>query len=301
MKTNKHLNGNIGGKLRTDCYSVYADYFIKYIKENEKRGSPIYAITIQNEPEYAPSYPGMLMTASEQISFINNNLGPKFRLNNITAKIVAYDHNYDNNGITYSATVLSNLITNQYIAGIGFHTYAAPNHVAMTNLHLQYPNKEFWITEAGSGTWVGSDTDQFRDQMMHLVRSARNWAKGVIFWNVALDQNSAPKLAGVDPNAVNRGLMTIRSDQMDAVKFESGYYSMGHSSKFVDPGAYRIDSNDFFDDLENVAYYNPDKTIVVVMTNRKITNKLVKVRWNGKSMRFNIAPYGSATVKFSTI
>lgn len=34
----------------------------------------------------------------------------------------------------------------------------------------------------------GNSTSQFQDQMMHLLRSPRNWAKGVIFWNIALDQ-----------------------------------------------------------------------------------------------------------------
>lgn len=155
MKTNKHLNGNIGGSLRADCYAVYADYFVKYLKEYERMGTPVYAITIQNEPLYAPSYPGMLMNANEQTSFIEFSLGPKFRANGITTKIVGYDHNFDAAGVQYAETLLNNPNVSPFIAGIGFHTYASPNHGALSTIHTRY-NKDVWITEAGSGTWIGN-------------------------------------------------------------------------------------------------------------------------------------------------
>ena len=57
----------------------------------------------------------------------------------------------------------------------------------MSQVHTRY-GKEVWLTEAGSGTWIGDNTAQFQDQMMHLLRVPRNWGKGVIFWNIALDQ-----------------------------------------------------------------------------------------------------------------
>jgi glucosylceramidase len=114
----------------------------------------VYAITIQNEPLYAPYYPGMLMSQNEQATFIKNHLAPKFSANGITTKIVGYDHNYDTAGVTYANGHLIDIAVNRAIAGIGFHTYANPNHQAMTDLHNRF-GKEFWITEAGSGTWIG--------------------------------------------------------------------------------------------------------------------------------------------------
>ena len=141
--------------MRADCYDVYGNYFVKYLKEYESRGSPVYAITIQNEPLYAPSYPGMLMSANEQINFIHYSLGPKLRQNGLNTKIVVYDHNYDDAGVQYVNTVLGDSNANQYIAGVGFHPYTTNiNHAAMSMVHSRY-NKEVWMTEAGSGTWIG--------------------------------------------------------------------------------------------------------------------------------------------------
>lgn len=65
MRSNKGLFGN-GGYLRPECYSIYADYFVKYVKEYESKGTPVYAVTIQNEPQYAPdAYPGMKMSIQD--------------------------------------------------------------------------------------------------------------------------------------------------------------------------------------------------------------------------------------------
>lgn len=38
MKTKKNLIGSLGGNLRTDCYDVYANYFVKYIQANLQAG-----------------------------------------------------------------------------------------------------------------------------------------------------------------------------------------------------------------------------------------------------------------------
>ena len=90
MKTQKNLDGNLGGTLRSDVYKTYANYFVKYIQSSQAKGNDIYAITVQNEPLYAAkNYPGMLMTSQEQSNFIGNYLGPALASAGIKTKIVA--------------------------------------------------------------------------------------------------------------------------------------------------------------------------------------------------------------------
>lgn len=295
MRSNRGLNGN-GGYLRPEAYDAYANYFIKYIQAYAAKGTPVYAVTVQNEPMYAPNYPGMIMSTSDQIGFIKDYLGPKFVQNGISTKILGYDHNY--NDLSFAQAVLASG-ANQYIAGTAFHTYSAPSYQNLTTLKNQYSSKDVWITESGSGTWIGDDKAQFADQMMHMVNAPRNWSKSVIFWNLALDQNAGPKLAGVDTTNQNRGFLTIRSDATDNITYNTSYYSMGHTSKFVDPGAYRVDSNSFNGDIENVAYLNPDGTRVVVISNRTSTQRNVKVKWGSQSFTYNVPGNGAVTFKWS--
>lgn len=97
----------------------------------------------------------MLMTALEQINFTLNSLAPKLNASGLKTKLVIYDHNYDDEGVRYVQTMLNNSDVRNVVAGVGFHTYAAPNHPALSMVQMTY-NKEAWITEAGSGTWIGT-------------------------------------------------------------------------------------------------------------------------------------------------
>ncbi|MFZ2405175.1 MAG: glucosylceramidase, partial [Methylobacter sp.] len=73
MKTNENFRG---GKLRPDCYAVYAAYLVKYLQAMRDRGIAVHAITPQNEPLNQKNEPSMVMEASEQAEFIKNHLGP---------------------------------------------------------------------------------------------------------------------------------------------------------------------------------------------------------------------------------
>ncbi|HCT24034.1 MAG TPA: glucosylceramidase, partial [Chitinophagaceae bacterium] len=46
----KDNNSSIGGSLLPQYYSVYAQYFVKYIQAMKARGITIDAVTVQNEP-----------------------------------------------------------------------------------------------------------------------------------------------------------------------------------------------------------------------------------------------------------
>lgn len=104
MKTQKSLYGETGGTLREDCYDAYANYLVKYLQQYAALGTPVYALSLQNEPKYAPKhYSGLLMSNVEQINLINK-LGPKLAQNGLNTQIMANDHNNDD--ISYAKSVL---------------------------------------------------------------------------------------------------------------------------------------------------------------------------------------------------
>jgi glucosylceramidase len=76
----------------------------------------------------------------------------------------------------------------------------------------------------------------------------------VTLWNLALDEKHGPHLGGCT-NC--RGLVTIDSSQ-GTVTRNVDYYSLAHLSRFVRPGARRIDSSSGMGELRSVAYRNTD-------------------------------------------
>lgn len=291
----KSTGSMIGGTLNTSSYNAYANYFVKYINAYKALGLPIYAVTVQNEPEYAPTnYPGMLMSALEQTNFIKNNLGPTFAKNDISTKIIAYDHNF--NHPEYPLSVLGDSDANPYVAGTAWHLYSGWDE-AMTNVHNAYPTKDNWFTEGSAGEWAGDGSwhDNFDQHMAKAIRVTRNWSKSVVWWNMALDENNGPSV--LDKSTCH-GVVTINQSTGD-VSYNADYYTLGQFSKFVDSGAYRVESNSFENDVENVAFKNPDGSKVLVVNNINTIDKSVKVKWGSKSFTYTIPADSAITFKWS--
>ena len=109
----------------------------------------------------------------------------------------------------------------------------------------------------------------FLNQASSVVNITRNWSKSIIYWNLALDQNGGPDYyydVNQHQDSTNRGLITINTDT-NSWDYNVDYYTLGHISKFVDPGAQRIDSTSLDNNIETVAFKNPDGSKVLVLAN----------------------------------
>ena len=66
----------IGGQLQTRYHASFALYFQRFVEAYAAEGLTIDAVSLQNEPLYSPSnYPGMTMTAAQQIDIIKKPPG----------------------------------------------------------------------------------------------------------------------------------------------------------------------------------------------------------------------------------
>ena len=269
----KTTHSMIGGKLKTGYQPAFANYFIQYIQNFRSEGVPISAITIQNEPEFEPKgYPGMLMTAPEQRDFIKMFLGPKFKEAGIDTKIVVYDHNWDHP--EYPITILDDPDARQYVDGSVFPCYGG-DVANQSKVHSAHPDKNIYFTECSSGGWSGA----WRDDLMWkfknlLIGNLRNWSTCVLFWNLALDEHNGPTNGGCMDC---RGVLTVRSDGTYEPTID--YYALGHLSRFVRKGAVRIASTDLSaQNLDNVAFKNPDGSKVLVLMNNQETARKVNMK-----------------------
>jgi glucosylceramidase len=295
MKNNdNNLSGTGDATLNPLFYESFANYFVKFIQAYEQQGIPMYAITLQNEPGYAtPNYPSMKMEPDVQADIIANYLSPRLSENNISSLIQCYDHNWDQPGSWYVKGVYSN--TNAYAAlsGSAWHWYGN-DYTEAYDIHYGYPEKGMWMTEGStSGDWhpCFQWREGFINEMECLINFTRIGCKSIVFWNIALDQNRGPNL--IDDDC--RGLVMINSNTGEVV-YNTDYYSMGHFSKFIDPGAVRIYTSEFSKDLDAVAFKNPDNTKVLVAFNVSPIDKTIKVRWGNKSFIYSIP--GETAVTF---
>ncbi|WP_373230364.1 discoidin domain-containing protein [Cohnella sp.] len=293
MKTSDNM---IGGTLKDEYYTVLANYFAKFIQAYSTYGVPITYVSPQNEPMGAPPWPGMFLHNHQQIKLIGE-MGKAFAANNISSKILVWDHNWDVPSLP--ETIFNDPTASQYAFGTGWHIYSG-TPVHQTLVHNDYPSKKAFITEATGGTWQSSKSVGFHDALnTWIINGTRNWANGVMLWNIALDENMGPLNSDTDGIPMMRGLVTI-NQSTGAVTYNEDYYAVGHASKFVKPGAYRIYSNSFGKgSIENVAFQNPDGSKVLIVYNSGTTSQTFTVADGTEAFDYSLGQNAGVTFTWS--
>jgi glucosylceramidase len=301
MKTNGSL---IGGRLIDDpkIYRAYADYFVHFIKAYARAGVPMDAVTVQNEPQNRnPSgYPGMDMPVAQEAKLIEA-LGPALKQAGLRTKILGYDHNWSEhpNDVantppgedpeTEYPTLLLSSPAAPWIAGTAFHCYSG-DASRQSLLHDAFPAKDVYFTEC-SGSHGESDTPEqifagtlgwHADNL--IIATARNWAKTMINWNLALDPAGGPHNGGC---GTCTGVITVGPG--DTFSYDAEYFTLGHAARFVQPGAVRIASS------EGAAFRNRDGTIALIVHNTTDAARPVRVGTGSRSAAYTLPPGALAT------
>lgn len=289
MKTTDSL---IKGQLRPDRYDAYARYLVRYLDEMAGQGVPIFALTVQNEPNFEPGdYPGMKFTPAQRAEFLGQHLGPLLARRGLKTQVIDWDHNWDlpDNPLA----VLADPVARPYVAGVGWHCYAG-NVSAQGPVHDAYPDKDAWFTECSGGRWEPRWEVALPLTVKNIVIGAtRGWARGALMWNLALDENDGPHLGGCTDC---RGVVTIDS-KTGAVTRNLDYYALAHASRFVRQGAQRVASTGSTAGLDHVAFRNADDgSLVLVLSNSAASEQRFSVRQGGQVLQYSLPASSVATM-----
>jgi glucosylceramidase len=305
MKTNNDVRG---GKLKKECYDVYARYFVHYVRAMAEQGITIDAVTVQNEPLNSRNTPSMSWFVTEQIDFIKNHLGPAFREAGLKTRIFAFDHNCDRPD--YPLAILDDPEAAQYVDGSAFHHYGGDME-AMSLVHLARPDKNIYFSEQMVTERPNSPEIDIAGPVERMViGTMRNWSRNLILWNLAADPLN-------DPHTDNggcsmcQGAITIDGNE---VTRNVAYYTIAHASKFVRPGSVRIASTQrgdktvqIYEDeqrpgvyrtalvedtqvLPNVAFRTPAGKIVLIVVNDSWDERGFRIQYQGEYAGIRLAP-----------
>ncbi|MEV5310334.1 ricin-type beta-trefoil lectin domain protein [Streptomyces sp. NPDC052610] len=291
MKDSGQLNG---GWLKAEHYGTYASYFVKYLQAYRDQGIPVAYVTAQNEPTCCAGYPSMSWNASGLAYFTKNELLPRLQAAGLPTKVLAHDWNWDTYD-AYAAQTVDDLAVRSHpnFGGIAWHGYGG-DVTKQTAVHDRYPQLDAFGTEHSGGTWIA---DQQREDMMNIIDYTRNWAKSVTKWSLAVDQNRGPHNGGC---GTCDGLITVHNGDArhGQVDFTIEYYTMGHLTKFVRPGAHRIASTASAA-VPNVAWRNPDGSKALIAYNPSSSARTVTVNWGSQHAAYSLPGRTSATFTWS--
>ena len=292
MKDSENL---IGGALLPQFESTYADYLVKYIDAYRGYGIPIFALTVQNEPGFIPlTYPGMDFPAATRARIIARYLGPALAGRKPRTLILGWDHNWDEP--EQPLGVLADPDVARYVDGIAWHCYSGSPY-AQGRVHRAYPGKDAYITECSGGDWESSRNGELmwftRDL---LLAGLRQWARGVVYWNLALDEQHGPHFGGCD---ACKGVVTIES-RTGEVDRNDEYYAFAHFSRFVLPGAVRVWSTATDKGIDNVAFQNAaGGSVVLVVVNSNAQARRISVKQGRTRFEYALPAQSVATFEWN--
>ena len=79
------------------------------------------------------------------------------------------------------------------------------------------------------------------------------------------------------------------------------FTALAHASNFVAPGAHRVESNTFDEgSLEDVAFRNPDGSLVLLFLNATRSPMTFNIGWSGKFGSYKLAGNAVATFRWNS-
>jgi glucosylceramidase len=282
---------NRGGTLLPQYRDAWARYYVRFIQEMEKRGMPIWGLTVQNEPEATQSWDSCLYSAADERDFVRDHLGPTLAKHDLAqVKIIIWDHNrdamFERAKIAYDDPVAAD-----FIWGVGFHWYCDKMFENVQRVHDLRPDKHLLFTEGcqegGPHTGEWELGERYGES---IIQDLNHWTEGWTDWNLILDETGGPNHVG------NLCSAPILADtRTDTVLRQSSYYYLGHFSKFIRPGAVRLLCASARDALESTAFRNPDGTVAVVVMNRTEADIPFRLRCPGQCVDTHAPPRSIAT------
>jgi glucosylceramidase len=297
MKTNKEMLH--GGKLISKYSQSWANYYTKFVKAYEKEGIPIWGISVQNEPMATQRWESCIFTAEEERDFLKNYLGPTMAKQGLgNKKIIVWDHNRDLM-VQRANVIFDDPIAAKYAWGMGFHWYENWSggtqmfeNVGIVN--KEYPTKNLLFTEGCAESFKLNKINNWSLGELYgknMINDFNNGSVGWTDWNILLDDMGGPNHAG------NYCFAPMHANlKTGTLMFTNSYYYIGHFSKFIRPGAKRIQSASSRSPLLTTSFKNTNGSVIVVVMNQT-GNKLTYNLCIGKNAAVvSILPHAIQTL-----
>jgi glucuronoarabinoxylan endo-1,4-beta-xylanase len=226
MKSNNNI---VGGRLNDISYPAYAAHLKSFADYMSNNNAPLYAISLQNEPDVRVDYESCDWNASEMVKFIREN-APSIGIKIIAPESYNFNH-------TISDAILNDPVAASHVSIIGGHIYGgglAPYPLAINK------GKEVWMTEH-----LVLDTDWHGALATALeINDCMNAGMSAYLWYIRrfygpIDDNS---------NVTKRG------------------YVMSQYARFIRPGFTRVSATDNPQtDVYLSAYKSGTKVVIVAI------------------------------------
>jgi glucuronoarabinoxylan endo-1,4-beta-xylanase len=239
MKDNNNLNN--GGHLLSQYYDDFADYTVQKLQQfRTQYGVEMYALSPQNEPQFAVFYPSCVYTGADLIEVFRLT-GQKIAEAGLTTKLFLPEDMYDAwANSPFFGPLMQDPVAQSYVHALAFHGYSAdgvtPAEMNAGVLHNMYrqtsgKNWQLWQTENAGSMGMGWARDvigclKYGKLSMYLKYSLYGDSPGMVgsleeYYICQGNRTLTHYVAKTISKFIPRGSVQLKSTSPDSATFGS--------------------------------------------------------------------------------
>lgn len=241
---------------------AYANYFGKFVDAYAEQGITIGMVMPQNEFNSAQVFPSCTWTPKGLAAFLRH-LGPVMHERDVAVFLGTLERA----NAALVDEVLADPDAAAALSGLGVQWHGKG---AVRQLHREHPDLPIYQSEQECGD--GRNDWRYARYSWALMRTFLNdGASAYLYWNLSLEEG------GVSRWGWSQNSLVVVDAESATYRYTHEYQVLKHVSHFVSPGARLLPTLSYTGFENQVAFRNPDGSIVVVMQNDTGQNQTVGI------------------------
>jgi glucosylceramidase len=277
-------------------YPVLAKYFMRYLEEYKKRGIVVDYLSLFNEPDKVYTK----INYQEIRTLIRDHVGPALQKSGLTTKLMLSEAPERLNAYESYPIVLDDPEAKKFISVAAYHGYPydafTKDFDKIAELKAKYADIPFWMDEICYAYEAGYPMDkklpiyEFDDGDLwgniifgDLEAGTSAW----LYWNAILDETGGPWAispihGNPDPNSQHP--VVIINKKTHEITYTGVYYYLAHFSKFVRPGAVRVQTKGQAKGVRVMSFRTPEGGMVAQVLNSNTQDMPVSLVYHGHTL-----------------
>jgi glucosylceramidase len=290
--------------IQPKYYPVLAKYFVRYLEEYKKHGIVVDYLSLFNEPEEVYTkikYPEIKV-------LLRDFVGPALQQSGLATKLMMSEA--PERGVAYKRypVVLDDPAARKFVSVVAYHGYDFKNFDKIAELEKKYQDLPFWMDELCYAYEAGypknkklpiydfDDGDVWGNIIFSDLEAGTSaW----LYWNAILDETGGPWAispvhGNPDPN-IQHPVVIINKNTHE-ITYTGTYYYLAHFSKFVRPGAVRLQTKGEAKGVRVMAFQTPGSGFVVQLLNSSERESAVNLASKGRTVQLALPARSISTV-----
>ena len=284
-------------------FPALARYYIRYLEEYQKQGIFIDYLSLFNEPGVYTKIP-----YTKVRDLLRDHVGPALEKSGLKTKLMLSEAPERDDAYKNYPIVLDDPGARKYVAVVPYHGYEFKDFAKIAELKKRYSDLPFWMTEvcyayeAGTPRSMALPVYSFDDGDYWgniIFNDLETGASAWIYWNMILDETGGPWAVSVvhgnpDPNEQHPVVIINRKNKQ--ITYTGLYYYLAHFSKFVRPGAVRVQTSGSAQGMRAMSFAMPDGSISAQLINSRQEDAEANVAYRGRQIHLVLPAISITTV-----